>query len=466
MTATATGTRAAKSEGSIADIFTSLTDEAHNTLPDRFVDLKKELWKDSLVESWREVLEALEPAVEEVAAKGSEIIPRVSYDELVAGLSQEKIDTIKKIGTVIVTGGVPKEKALEWKQSIRDYARVNADHVKGFPSDNVQVFEIYNSKSQTQARTHPSIVNTQKFLLSLWHKSDPSTEANLATPISYFDRLRIRQPGDAKFTLGPHVDGGSVERWEDKGMQKVFANLLKGGNHWRNHDPFDVTPRIGARQDMYHTSNACSIFRAWQGWTAMSSTGPSEGTLRVLPMLSLASAYILLRPFFRPRDPLSSSLKFEDWVPDLESSSFPGSSIGKTQELNEKTHPHLKLARTVVSIPRVEPGDQVYWHCDVVHAVEAQHTGAGDSSVMYIPAVPLTVHNASYLRDQRINFLAGLPPPDFPGGEGESQFIGRGSVADINTDEGRRLYGLEAFAADQTKGLGAGFVEKVNQVLV
>lgn len=31
-------------------------------------------------------------------------------------------------------------------------------------------------------------------------------------------------------------------------------------------------------------------------------------------------------------------------------------------------------------------------HCDVVHAVEAQHRGLGDSSVLYIPAVPLTVH--------------------------------------------------------------------------
>lgn len=96
----------------------------------------------------------------------------------------------------------------------------------------------------------------------------------------------------------------------------------------------------------------------------MSSTGPNEGTLRVLPMLSLASAYILLRPFFRPRDLLSPSLNFEDWVPDLDSPTFPGSSIGKTQEFNEKTHPHLQLAKTVVSIPRVEPGDQVY--CELV----------------------------------------------------------------------------------------------------
>lgn len=124
----------------------------------------------------------------------------------------------------------------------------------GFPADNIQVFEIYNSKSQTQARTHPAVVETQKFLLSLWHTSDSNTEVSLQTPISYFDRLRIRQPGDAKFTLGPHVDGGSVERWEDKGLQKVFGKILKGGSSWKKHDPFDVTPRIGAKQDMYNTS--------------------------------------------------------------------------------------------------------------------------------------------------------------------------------------------------------------------
>jgi len=68
-----TSSRAAKDEGSIADIFTSLTNEEHNALPDRFSYLKKELWSDGMVESWREVLTALETAVEETAAKGSEV---------------------------------------------------------------------------------------------------------------------------------------------------------------------------------------------------------------------------------------------------------------------------------------------------------------------------------------------------------------------------------------------------------
>ncbi|KDR75460.1 hypothetical protein GALMADRAFT_247897 [Galerina marginata CBS 339.88] len=466
-TATATAsTRAAKDEGSIADIFTSLTGEEHNNLPERFADLKKDLWNDSLVESWRGVLEALPQAVEEISSKGSEIVPRVCYRDLQTGLSKDQVDEIKTIGTVIITGGVPAEEALGWKQSIRDYAAANADRVKGFPLDNIQVFEIYNSKAQTQARTHPSLITTQKFLLSLWHTSDPSTEISLNTPITYFDRLRIRQPGDAKFALGPHIDGGSVERWEDKGLQRVFGKILEGGGQWKKHDPFNVSPRIGARQDMYHASNACSIFRAWQGWTALSRTGPSEGTLRVLPMLSLASAYVILRPFFRPINPNSGSLKFEDWVLDLESPLFPGSSIGKTQELTEKTHPHLMLGQTMVSIPRVDPGDQVYWHCDAVHAVEAKHGGLGDSSVFYIPAVPLTVHNVSYLRDQRINFLAGLPAPDFPGGEGESNFIGRGAPEDILTNEGRQMYGLEKFKADPESGFHADFVEKVNNALL
>lgn len=78
-------------------------------------------------------------------------------------------------------------------------------------------------------------------------------------------------------------------------------------------------------------------------------------------MLSLATAYIILRPFFRPRLHSSpASLDPADWEPDFDSPVFPGSVIGKTQELKEHLHPHLQLHRTMVSIPKVEPGDQVY----------------------------------------------------------------------------------------------------------
>lgn len=65
--------RQPKEEGSIASIFTTLTAEEHNPLPDRFSDLKKSLWKDSFVESWRDILSELEIAVENVSSRGSEV---------------------------------------------------------------------------------------------------------------------------------------------------------------------------------------------------------------------------------------------------------------------------------------------------------------------------------------------------------------------------------------------------------
>ena len=74
-TAAPTPARKPKAEGSIADVFTSLSGEISQPLPARFSDLKKELFTEALVESWREVLAELNVAVEEVAAKGSDVRP-------------------------------------------------------------------------------------------------------------------------------------------------------------------------------------------------------------------------------------------------------------------------------------------------------------------------------------------------------------------------------------------------------
>jgi hypothetical protein len=123
--------------------------------------------------------------------------------------------------------------------------------VVGFPANDIQVYELYNTKPQIAARTHPAILRTQQELLQLWH--DPSNKyVSFSTPVSYFDRLRIRTPGDTSFTVGPHIDGGSVERWEDPTFRRVFHQILAGGAGWRSHDPFDVSWRIDAKQDLYN----------------------------------------------------------------------------------------------------------------------------------------------------------------------------------------------------------------------
>ncbi|KAH8103434.1 DUF1479-domain-containing protein [Cristinia sonorae] len=458
----AASSRLPKRAGTIEDVFsTSLADVP--PLPQRFLSLKKQLFRQDLIKSWNDVLTGLQGVTEEAISRGQAIIPSVQYSDIVNGLSAKQIKDIKRTGSVIVRGGVPVEEALQWKKEVREYAAMNKELVRGSPADKIVFYELYYSKAQLAARTHPAVINTQRALLSLWHVSDPMSAVSLNTPISYFDRLRIRPPGPSVFTLGPHIDSGGLERWEDPGFRQCFSKILEG--NWRQHDPFDASPRLNAKQDLYDAPSQCSIFRPWQGWTSLSSTGPSEGTLRLLPFLPLSSAYIMLRPFFRPKRLLQTGeapLAAEDWELDLESTAFPGSEMAKAQGLNEMTHPHLRLDKAMVSIPRVEPGDQVYWHCDLVHSVEAKHTGDSDSSVFCIPAAPLTVNNMSYLQSQTTNFHAGTPPPDFGGGDGESRFEGRGTPEDIISLEGRRISGLTEFSIPPNAT--SGEIELINQV--
>ena len=161
-----------------------------------------------------------------------------------------------------------RQEALAWKQSIREYIAANIRLVKGWPpspvsrfpkltpayvgspADKMVFYEIYNSKAQIAARTHPALVSVQRALCELWHASDPTTPVSLTTPLTYFDRLRIRNPGPSMFALDAHIDGGSIERWEDSGYRKCFSRILEG--RWRDHDPFDATPRLEANQDLYH----------------------------------------------------------------------------------------------------------------------------------------------------------------------------------------------------------------------
>lgn len=70
------------------------------------------------------------------------------------------------------------------------------------------------------------------------------------------------QPGDKSFNLGPHLDGGSLERWEDPEYRKCYSEILKG--EWENHDPFSITHRLKATVDMYHGPGGCSAFRSYQ----------------------------------------------------------------------------------------------------------------------------------------------------------------------------------------------------------
>jgi hypothetical protein len=81
------------------------------------------------------------------------------------------------------------------------------------------------------------MLKTQAALLSIFTAPSES-DISLSTPLVYSDRLRVRNPGDAKFALGPHIDGGSIERWEDTTYRQVYEKILAG--KWEEFDAWEM----------------------------------------------------------------------------------------------------------------------------------------------------------------------------------------------------------------------------------
>ena len=82
-------------------------------------------------------------------------------------------------------------------------------------------------------------------------------DVDLQTPLMYADRFRIRHPGVQWDAHPPHVDGGGIERWEDKFFRGCFEDILTG--NWRSHDPYDLENRIHARSSLYRRPNQVSV---------------------------------------------------------------------------------------------------------------------------------------------------------------------------------------------------------------
>ncbi|KAF8207015.1 hypothetical protein K438DRAFT_1917503 [Mycena galopus ATCC 62051] len=421
-------------------------------LPPHFTEIKREIaatnpnFEQDLTRAWKEVLVQLEEVTKTIAKEGSAYIPQVSFADL-DKLSEAQIADIKRKGTVVIKDVVEDDQARAWKTSLEEFIKANPQS-DGFPEEDKQFFHLYWTKAQLQARAHPNMLATTTWLNSLYHAtSGQEVEGvDLATPLSYADRFRIRHPGLPWDRHPPHIDGGSIERWEDKNFRACFADILSGA--WSKHDPYALEPRLDARTSRYRRPNQSSVFRTFQGWLAISKTGPGQGTLKVFPDVLLSNAYIILRPFFRPLVPLNSKeiLDPKNWAFDISTPDFPGivprdigfSGPHPTAEL----HPHLLLDATMTSVPAVNPGDTVFWHCDVVHSVEQEHTGSEDSAVMYIPAVPLTPANARYVENQKDRFLKGAPPPDFPAAITGVGLVGLGTDKDIEEPLGRKAMGL------------------------
>ena len=139
-----------------------------------------------------------------------------------------------------------------------------------------QIFNVYWSKPQVMARQDARLAETRAFLDRLWKYEGVFNPDRQCT---YADRARRRQPGDKTLGLSPHMDAGTVERWIDPGYQKVYEHVFAGD--WRGYDPFDATHRLETHE--IPSPAVCSMFRTFQGWTALTRQGPKDGTLRLIP---------------------------------------------------------------------------------------------------------------------------------------------------------------------------------------
>lgn len=386
----------------------------------------------------KEIEADLAAEVEDIAsrrAKGQGIVPEIDFNLIRDGrVSDATKAEIRRRGAVVVRNVFSRAQAEAWNQQIGDYLARNDYLAKAatrdagdryfasLKSSRPQIFGIYWSKPQMEARQGVPMAETKAFLNRLWRfESGGKRHFDPDRECTYADRIRRREPGDASLGLSPHMDAGSVERWLDPAYAEVYRAAFAGD--WRAYDPFDGAYRTETEE--IPSPAVCSAFRTFQGWTALTRQGPGDGTLQLLP-IARAIVYLLLRPLAKD-------------VPDDD---LCGAKPGRALSLVEQWHALLKPA--ITPIPLVEPGDTVWWHSDIIHAVEDQHKGSGYSNVIYIGAAPYCAKNAAYLERQKAAFLAGESAPDFSAENFEVDFDGRATAADLS-ELGKRQMGLVAW---------------------
>nr|WP_256581555.1 DUF1479 domain-containing protein [Pseudomonas sp. FW306-2-2C-D06C] len=380
-----------------------------------------------------EVSAFIEQEIASIDAHGGHAWPELDYEQIAAGrVSAEQRAAIHRRGCVVVRGHFARETVSAWDQDLLGYlAQNDFERIYRGPVDRFfgnlevsrpQIFPIYWSRAQMQLRQHERMARVQGFLNRLWKSEsqgrqwfDPEVNA------LYPDRVRRRPPGTRSSGLGPHTDSGALERWLHPAYLKVFDSLYR--NDFAAYDPWDAAHRTEVDEYAYRDTVTCSVFRTFQGWTALSDMRADQGVLHCVP-IPKAMAYLLLRPL----------------LDDVPEDQLCGVAPGQVLPVSTQWHP--LLMRALRPIPEVRAGDSVWWHCDLIHSVAGVENQQGWGNVMYVPAAPMCAKNRRYAKAVYGAFERGLSPPDFPREDYESTWRGRFSPQELNAI-GRRGLGRE-----------------------
>jgi hypothetical protein len=367
--------------------------------------------------------------IEDAKRRGETVWPVVDYADIEAGtVSADALDHLHRRGCVVVRGHFEREQAVAWDTDIVDYVEHNqffenyrgpGDDFFGSVGSRPEIYPVYWSSAQMEARQSDRMARVQSFLNRLWsYESDGTRWFDPDRDSLYPDRIRRRPPGASSGGLNTHIDVGTLDLWMTSAYQQAFRHLFDGSVE--QYDPWDAAYRTSGPQ--YPSSTMCSVFRTFQGWTALSDMAHDQGVLFTVPIPE-AMAYMMLRPL----------------LPDIPEDDMCGVTVGQVFPVNEKWHP--LLVRAISGIPDVQAGDTVWWHADVIHGVAPVEDQQGWGNVMYIPAAPWCPRNEEYAACVREAFLNGDSPSDFPEEHYERGWPDRFQREQLN-ETGRRGLGM------------------------
>ena len=374
-------------------------------------------------ENFNQIEKYIKSEIDEISklkASKKSIIPEISFNQI-NQRNTKFVESIKKRGCVIVRDVFENltierlnndlEKYIEENNYYDDQKKKSGldKYFSDLKSSKPQIMGLYWSKAQMEIRHSENMLKVKNWLNNLWiYKNDEYEVFDPNKELSYADRVRRREPGDNTLGLSPHCDAGSVERWSDDYYQKIYKDIFS--DNFLKFNPFDAKYRDKTTE--FESPAVAHVFRTFQGWTALTEQGPNDGTLQLIP-IAKAMAYILTRAL----------------LDDVPKDELCGSKLGKALSVNKEYH--SLLLEGLISIPIMKPGDTVWWHPDVVHAVEDKHLGKNYSNVVYVGSTPYCKKNIDYVRKQAKKFLKGESPPDFAAEDFETNYKGRIKIENL-----------------------------------
>jgi hypothetical protein len=187
-------------------------------------------------------------------AQGKTPVPQIEFAELDRITDAQK-DHIRERGCLVIRNVFDDSRVDDWTSGLSEYLETNDyleklkkggavdDYFSTLASGKPQIYGVFWSRAQMEARTDPAMAKAQCFLNGLWRWQSPQGPVfDPGHNLIYADRVRFREPGDASLGLSPHVDAGSIDRWIDPAYHGTVYRHVFGGA-LEAYDPFEAWGR-------------------------------------------------------------------------------------------------------------------------------------------------------------------------------------------------------------------------------